>query len=370
MGEENEINGKFTKIMLSLLSVFLVIILILLSVLLIYSPGKIKPIRDKNGKWIRGSISEKVFVIINGIKQGMIIRGKNNRNPVILFLHGGPGMPEYFLAEKYMTNLEDNFTVCYWEQRGSGLSYNSNMSLKTITTEQLISDTLEVTNYLRHRFGQNKIYLVAHSWGSFIGIQAAARVPQLYEAYVGIGQISNQIESEKEAYRYMLGYYKNTGDSEMVKKLESYPILKSDIAINTYLSSSLRDNAMHKADIGTMHDMKSVVKGIFWPVMLCPAYTLNEKINIWRGKCFSQTSELKKLEYSTDLTKKVIELQLPVYFVSGKYDLTVSYSLAKSYLSEIKAPVKRFYLFEHSAHSPLYEESDKFLYIMKTDVFK
>lgn len=362
------IRRKLTKIMWSILSVFLVMVLILMSVLLIRSPGKMKPFLDRSGKGIKDSISEKVFVSINGVKQGMIIRGKNRHNPVVLFLHGGPGMPEYFLAEKHLTELENNFTVCYWDQRGSGLSYNSNMPPKELTEEQLISDTLEATNYLRRRFGQDKIYLAAHSWGSFLGIQAAARAPQLYHAYIGIGQISDQLKSEQEAYQYMLGYYKDSGDSEMVKKLEAYPVLTSNAAMNAYLSSSLRDDAMHRAGIGTMHTMKSVVNGIFWPIMLCRAYTLNEKINIWRGKAFSQNSELKKAEFSTDLTEKVTELQIPVYFVSGKYDLTVSHSLAKSYLTKIKAPVKGFYLFEHSAHSPLFEEPDKFVRIMRTDV--
>lgn len=362
------IKRKPVKIMLSVLSVLPAAILILFSALLIRSPGRTKPVLDKNGEEIPGSISEKVFVPINGVKQGMMIKGKNERNPVILFLHGGPGMPEYFLAEKHLAGLEDSFTVCYWEQRGSGLSYDSNMRPEAMTAEQLISDTLEVTNYLRRRFGQDKIYLVAHSWGSFLGIQAAARAPGLYRAYVGIGQISDQPESEKEAYRYMLNYYKNVGEPEMVKKLETYPVLRSDAAMDAYLTSPLRDDAMHRAGIGTMRDMKSVVNGIFWPVMLCPAYTLSEKINIWRGKAFSQGTELKEAEYSTDLTEKVTELRLPVYFMSGKYDLTVSASLSESYLSELKAPVKGFYLFEHSAHSPLFEEPDQFVRIMKTDV--
>lgn len=93
------------------------------------SPSIPKPFFDKNRKVIAGSISEKVWVKINGLKHGMIIKGKNKNNPVILFLHGGPGMPEYFLAEKYMTGLEDHFVVCYWEQRGSGLSYNKNQTI-------------------------------------------------------------------------------------------------------------------------------------------------------------------------------------------------------------------------------------------------
>lgn len=360
---------KAAKVMVVIFCVILVCALILTALLLIWSPGISQPYLNANGAPLAGSISEKAYEEINGIRQGMFIRGKNKNNPVILFLHGGPGMPEYFLAEKYLSGLEDHFTVCYWEQRGSGLSYRSDMSPNTVTLEQSISDTIEVTNYLRKRFGQDKIYLVAHSYGTFLGIQVASRAPQLYSAYIGIGQISQQYESEKEAYKYMLSYYKTAGNYGMVNKLEAYPILNSDAAMSAYLASSLRDDAMHQAGIGTMHNMHSVITGIFLPVMQCRAYTIGEKINIWSGKAFLQNATaLKEMEYSTDLTKKLTKLDLPVYFISGKYDLTVSYSLAKSYFDKLNAPIKGFYTFENSAHSPLFEESDRFLQIMLQDV--
>ena len=333
------------------------------------SPGKPKPFLDKSGKVIANSISEKIYVSINGVKQGMLIEGKNKNNPVILFLHGGPGMPEYFLAEKYRTGLEDNFTVCYWEQRGSGLSYSKNIFSNSETTEQLITDTLTVTNYLRNRFGQQKIYLMGHSWGTYLGIQVAARAPQLYKAYIGIGQVSQQCKSEIQAYQFMLGQYKAIGNESMVKKLEAYPVTESDTALNAYMESSLRDDAMHKLGIGTMHDMKSVITGIFLPVMQCRAYTLGEKINIWRGKAFLNSStDLRNQMYSTDLTVKVPMLDIPTYFLSGTYDYTVSHTLAESYFKKIQAPIKGFYLFKNSAHSPMFEEPEKYIRIMREDV--
>ena len=310
------------RIALITLTILIVFALILVGTLLVMSPGKPKPFLDKNGKVIAGSISEKIYVNVNMVKQGMFIESENKNNPVLLFLHGGPGMPEYFLAEKYMTGLEDNFTVCYWEQRGSGLSYSKNTSSNSETTEQLISDTLTVTNYLRNRFGQQKIYLMGHSWGTYLGIQAAARAPQLYKAYIGIGQVSQQRESEIQAYQFMLGQYTATEDGTMVKKLEAYPVIESDTALNAYLRSSLRDDAMHKLGIGTMHVMKSVITGIFLPVMQCRAYTLGEKINIWRGKAFLNSStDLRSQMYSADLNVKVPELDIPTYFFEWKLRL-------------------------------------------------
>ncbi len=156
-----------------MLSVILVCVSIFVGFLRICSPGKAIPFLDVNGKPLKGSISEKIYVNINGVEQGMFIKGKDANNPVLLYLHGG--MPDYFLTQKYATGLEDYFTVVWWEQRGSGLSYSADIPPETMTLEQMISDTKELTNYLRNRFGQEKIYLMGHSGGSFIGIQVAAR---------------------------------------------------------------------------------------------------------------------------------------------------------------------------------------------------
>ena len=160
-------------------------------------------------RW-RAVSREKIFVDINGVKQGMFIKVKDVKNPALLFVHGGPGMPEYWLTQRYPTGLEDHFVVVWWEQRGAGLSYSPDIPPETMTAGQFVDDTIAVTNYLRERFGQKRIYLMAHSWGSYIGIQAAAREPDLYYAYIGVGQVSYQIQSEQLAYQYALAYYKES----------------------------------------------------------------------------------------------------------------------------------------------------------------
>ncbi len=363
---EGNLLRKVKKIMLILLSTIAFCIFALTVILLIQSPGKIKPMLYKNGNILKGSISEKTYVKINGVNMGMVIKSKNTSNPVLLFVHGGPGMPEYPLTEKYPTGLEDHFTFVWWDQRGSGLSYQSDMSKDKMTTEQFVSDTIEVSKYLRNRFGQDKIYLMAHSWGSYIGIQAAAKAPELYHAYIGMGQISNQMESEKIAYDYMLKYYKTTGDGKTVNKLQGLSFKTMDHIPKEY--NRIRDDVIHRAEIGTTHKMNSVITGIFMPVMENPEYTLREKINIWRGMAFSKSTVLSKELYSTDLSTKVTKLDIPAYFFSGIYDYTVNYSMSEAYLKKLQAPVKGFYLFNESAHSPIFEEPEKVMQIMQEDV--
>ncbi len=327
-----------------------------------YSNGQPEPYLDEFGDPIIGSISEKTFKTINGVKQGMFIKSKDEKHPVLLILHGG--MPLYFLSQKNPTGLEDYFTVVWWEQRGSGISFDSNISTASITLEQMVADTLEVTNYLRNRFNKNKIYLMAHSGGSFIGIQAAKKAPEFFHAYIGVAQISNQLKSEQLAHEYMLKEYKLIGNKKMVRKLENAPV--TDITPDKYLK--LRDKAMHSLGIGTTHNMKSVITGIFIPSLLCRDYTLREKYNFWAGKSHSGVHSLWSEVLSTNLMIEVPKLEIPVYFFGGVYDYTVSSTLAKEYLRELQAPVKGFYTFKESAHSPIFEEPEKVKEIMLKDV--
>ena len=354
--------------MLILIAIVLAGILILLAVLLAWSPGKPQPFLAENGQPLADSISEKLQVTINGVAQGMFIKSTNSNNPVLLFVHGGPGMPEYWLTQTYPTGLEAHFTVVWWEQRGAGLSYSADIPAETMTAEQYIADTLAVTNYLRQRFGREKIYLMGHSWGSYIGIQAAAREPALYYAYIGMGQISYQLKSEQLAYEYALAYYKKIGNTAMVQRLEAAPPTLTVPLSAAY--TALRDEYMHGAGIGTTHAMRSVISGIFLPSWQFREYTLGEKINLWRGKSFFSASYLNLWNemQATDLTKEVTQLALPVYFFEGAYDYTCAYPLAKAYFEKLNAPVKGFYTFAHSAHSPLFEEPEKMMQILQQDV--
>lgn len=346
------------------LKVFLIGILALAAALLALSPGRPQPFLDPSGEPLAGSLSEKVFADIGGIKQGMFLRSRDTTQPVLLYLHGG--IPDYFLTRKHPTGLEDLFTVAWWEQRGSGISYHPDIPPETMTLEQMIQDVVEVTNYLRRRFGKEKIYLMGRSGGSFIGIQAAARAPELYHAYIGVGQISDQLRSERLAYEYMLGQYREQGNAKMARRLEAAPVV--DGTPKAYLK--WRDKAMHELGVGTMRDMHSVITGIFIPSLTCRAYTLREKVNMWRGKAQSGVSSLWGEILSTNLMDKVPALDIPAYFFGGVYDYTVSTTLAKEYFGQLQAPLKGFYIFEKSAHSPIFEEPEKALRILREDVLR
>jgi pimeloyl-ACP methyl ester carboxylesterase len=328
------------------------------------SPGTPRPVTDENGAIVPGSIAEKTFIEINGAEQGVFIRGRSAELPVLLFLHGG--IPDYFLTARHPTGLEEDFIVVWWEQRGSGLSHGAADPSKPITVEQLVSDAVELTEYLRRRFGQDRIYLMGRSGGTFLGMQLVQRAPELFHAYIAIGQITDQLESEPRAYEYMLESFREAGDAKWVKRLEA-----TSVEHGTPLEYlRIRDGAMHRLGVGTTREMKSIVTGLFVPSLLFPEYTVREKWNLWAAKARYGVSAMWEPIITTDLRDAVPEVQVPVYFLHGVYDYTCSYSLAQSYAAQLRAPMKGFYSFHESAHSPIFEEPDRVREIIRRDVLR
>lgn len=329
------------------------------------SPGRPAPLRAADGTVIAGSLSERVTVEIGGIPQGMIIQTVDPANPVLLFLHGGPGMTEFFMEQDYPTGLEAHFTMVWWEQRGAGMSFSSDIPPETMTMAQMISDTVEVADYLRDRFGKDRILLLGHSWGSYLGIQVAAKAPDRFLAYVGMAQIVHQLRSEVMARDYLLGVYGARGDMGMVRKLEAAHVTMQDGLSPAWMR--LRDAAMHGAGVGHTRDIDSVISGIFLPVWRVRAYTVMDKINVWRGKLWSRQFFWEDM-LRDDLASRLTTFELPVYFFVGVYDQTANPTLSRAYFDAIKAPVTGFYEFQNSAHSPLFEEPATATEILLNDV--
>jgi pimeloyl-ACP methyl ester carboxylesterase len=336
----------------------------LILALFILSPGNPKQFLDKNGNKLKNSISEKIFLDINGSKQGMFIKSKNFNNPVILYLHGG--MPDYFLTEKYPTHLEENFTMVWWEQRNCGTSHNQSSIKSNTTLEQLVDDTIVLTKYLLERFGKEKIYLMGHSGGTFLGVYVTDKAPELYDAYIGIAQMSNQFLSEKIAYEYILHHYKETKNQKMIDYFNSIHFNDQNIIPVKYLKT--RDTAMHELGIGTMRKIRNVVTGLFLPSVYFSEYTIPEKFYLWYDKSKSGISQSWEQMTRTNLIETKNNFKIPVYFLHGLYDYTCSYELAKKYFDRIDAPIKGFYTFDQSAHSPLFEEPEKMNRILINDV--
>ncbi|PKL18523.1 MAG: alpha/beta hydrolase [Spirochaetae bacterium HGW-Spirochaetae-5] len=356
------------KLKVAIISILLIILLLVISVftlIFINSSGEPVPFLDENGKILPSSISEKNYIEVDGGKLGFYIKGKNKNNPILLFLHGG--MPFYFITQDFPTGLDEIFTVVWWDQRGAGISYDA--WHKDITADDLINDTKAITDYLRNRFSQDKIYLMAHSGGSFLAVKVITRYPDLYKAYIAVAQIAYQKLSEKKASEYIIEHYRNDKSKRnIVQSLIDHPIILTEPIPEEY--TKVRDSAMHDLGVGTMHNMKGVITGIFVPSLLFNEYSLKDKINLWKGKATSGISVMWNEIISQDLAKENTKFEMPVYFFHGIFDYTCSYQLAKEYFDVIKAPEKVFFTFNNSAHSPIFEEPLESINIIKTKILK
>jgi pimeloyl-ACP methyl ester carboxylesterase len=352
------------KIMGILLLSIIGVLLIGLIVIALNSPGSLEPLKDKEGKEIANALTEKRFIEIGGTRQGFFIRTENPSNPVILFLHGGPGSPELPLVTSQETSerLEKYFTVCYWDQRGAGMSFSKSIDPATMTVAQIVEDTRQLTEYLKSRFNKEKIYMIGHSWGTFLGLKTIERYPENYWAYIGIGQVTNQLESEKLAYDYMLQHATEIDDKSAVKQLKKFDRNASEFPHLKYIMT-VRSSLMNKYGIGIKRENFSMV-GLIKNLLFFSGYTSSEKFKYASGSLFS-LKHLWNNVVDDNLFESSTVFQVPVYITHGKYDYQVSYALAREYFDKIDAPDKSFFTFEKSAHSPNMEESEKFVQIIR-----
>ncbi|OTO14659.1 alpha/beta fold hydrolase, partial [Enterococcus sp. 3H8_DIV0648] len=236
--------------------IILILCILLLGILtiIVKSPGRLSPLRDEKGRDIPNAISEKIWIDVNGTKQGMFIRGEKPNNPILLYLHGGPGTPmlQFIDYMEKSERLEKDYTVCYWDQRGSGMSYNRATEPSELTIDQMIEDTFVVTEYLRVRFKQKKILLLGHSWGSYLGIKTIEKYPHSYWAYVGVGQVTDQRESERLAYKYMMQRAEEENDSDVIARLSKFNPDAKDFPQLDYLVKG-RTKILNKYGIGHLH---------------------------------------------------------------------------------------------------------------------
>ena len=183
-------------------------------------PASTDPILTDAGNPMAGSIAELIRVPIGGHDQAMMIRGASIDNPVLLFLAGGPGGTELGAMRRHGQALEQDFVVVTWDQRGTGKSYDNLDPTSTLTLQQAVSDTIEVTNYLRNRFGQDKIYLLGQSYGTILGVLAAQQHPELYRAYIGVGQMVDPRETDGVFYRDTLAWARRTGNTALIDQAD------------------------------------------------------------------------------------------------------------------------------------------------------
>nr|WP_154892366.1 alpha/beta hydrolase [Paenibacillus xylanexedens] len=323
---------------------FLILIL-LMAILSLIFPTWTPGIRGEN------SISTMGQIEINGAGHEVMIRGTDRDNPILIFVHGGPGCSEIPYVRKYQEELEQHFTIVHYDQRGSGKSYHFLEDYSGLTTDVLVEDLLALTDYVTAELGQDKVSLVGHSFGTYIGTKAAAKAPDKFHAYIGIGQVADHVQSELDSLNYTLAQAKQAGHAEDVASLERLRGLVERGEKYTPRNMVRKyGGAARQID-----ENRDYILGFLFG----PEYNALDVIRYFMG--IQATQELLLKEESGDhLPELVEELEIPTYFVMGKYDYMTSVNAARKYFNVLEAPVKEFKVFEHSAHYPQFEEKEQF----------
>lgn len=304
--------------------------------------------------------TKKIFRMVNKNMNGMFISSTNENNPVLLFISGGPGVPEVWLneayAKEYPNELSKYFTVCWWDYLGEGLSYDSKIKPQEITLERLASDAHEVAEYLKTTYKKQKIYLMAHSSGTNLGLYLAQTNKNDFYCYFAMGQDHNdQNRRYEEGYYFMKKVFEEKGDKKSLEKMNKLVTVLEDGTFKINKPEKIGkdwEEILLLAGCATTRQMKSDYKDIFKKQMSCKCYTFGERINFWKGKSLLGKSEYRKYRINPS-----VPCVIPVHFLSGYYDYTTPITLSKELYQTIEAPEKSFYTFHNSAHSPLWEEN-------------
>ncbi|MCM1315071.1 MAG: alpha/beta hydrolase [Prevotella sp.] len=336
------------------LNMFKWIAIILLSIIVIFLICRF--IGQKvNSKTLTDGINENMYVDINGTKQWISIYGQNKDNPVLLYLHGGPGSSTSLYDYAFTRKWSDVYTVVTWDQINCGKSYSSDQNDTILTYDLMMSDSIEITKYLLDYLGKDKITLLGHSWETYLGSNLALQYPEYYECYIGTGQLvdfyQNEVAFKEEAVKWV-GNDKE--DKQLIEKLTI-----GDFSMEYY---GARNALMEKyrydifAD-GT--DYNLITTQIFNPYYsLWDFYKyINADFSIYENflnsEEFSKFSLLGKTDY-----------QIPFYNINGDKDYQTNYLIAQEYFDSVIAPYKKMYIMKDTTHGLLESKSEEFSEIL------
>lgn len=309
--------------------------------------------KDAAGTVIDTSIAEERMVTLGGNDQYVLIRGRDTSAPILLFLHGGPGTSAMPFNRLHNADLEDDFLFVNWDQRGTGKSFTPDLDPATLTVDRMTKDLDELVDLLRAEFSDQKILLVGYSWGSLLGLNYVSQHPEKVAGYVGIGQMANTAASETEMYQWAVSEATRRGDTAALDTLE-------EIGAPPYanVDEMMTERAIVGRYGGSWVQPKSDI-AYAREVIRAPEFAWTELRAILRGGAMSLDA-LYDAFTAFDAAEAHPVLDVPVFIIMGRGDRVVSTAQAEKYVDVLEAPRKELIWFEASAHSPQWEEAERF----------
>jgi pimeloyl-ACP methyl ester carboxylesterase len=330
-----------------------IMLLLALTTSLVGCFARTPAIRPDPGKAGTKAIASLEKVRLGGVDQWVLMRGRDTGNPVLLWLHGGPGsaqMPIRALTRE----LEECFVVVHWDQRGAGKSNRGPFDESTMHVQQFIEDAHELTTFLKQRFGQERIYILGHSWGTQLGLLVVRDHPGDYHAYIGVSQLVHRDRSQELAHAVLsarIGEAGNEKDAARLAELGEPPY---------------QDHADYVRFVGMFDryggNMDASMARLAWTALTAPEYTVRDLLAWRRGAIRGSGPMWDEPRYQHfDAFEQVPRLGVPAYFFQGVRDLNTPVDLTVEYAEALEAPLKRVVLFEASAHTPFLGERDRFI---------
>ncbi|QOR67964.1 alpha/beta hydrolase [Cytobacillus suaedae] len=325
---------------------------------------KERPILDNLGHAKENSIVSLEKVKIGGVNQAILIRGENASNPVLFMVHGGPGQSEMYLSHILNGPLEKHFTIVNWDQRGAGKSHTKAVKPTSMNLAQFVSDAEEVIHYVKKKLNKTheKFYLQGHSFGTILSMLMIQQYPHHFHAYIGLAQNIGLTETLRVSYDFVMKKAKETGNQKAISELESI----GKPPFHHFSKGLWKYSVWLEKFGGKMHSRPG--REVFKAIFSAPEYGLVDKINFVKGSLFS-VKHLHQELLQVDLGKLVTKVDIPIYFFIGKHDYACPFELSEQYFDILQAPSKELLYFEHSAHMPHYEETERYydllLYVLK-----
>lgn len=328
---------------------------------LVPRPAGTDPILTADGEPVPGSVAELTELEIGGHGLALMIRGRSVDNPVLLFLAGGPGGSELGAMRRHSEALESDFVVATLDQRGTGKSYAELDPTSTLTLDNAVSDAIEVAEYLRGRFGQEKVYLVGQSWGSLLGVLVAQERPDLVQAFVGVGQMVSPPATDQKYYRDTLAWARDTGSTGLADTLTTNgPPPYANVRLYDPVLSA--EHELYPYDrTGNSEGAAQMGENIF-----VEEYSLMEQ-HVFAGSLETFAALYPRIQ-DVDLREQADRLEVPVYLAQGAYETPGRADPAREWFEVLDAPSKDLVVFDTSGHRPLWEQPEEFHALMTEQV--
>ncbi|MFR5113132.1 alpha/beta hydrolase [Turicibacter sanguinis] len=345
---------RIYKVIIKLIIAVVVLGVILIGGILAYRRIEQRHVQSQINQIIdSGGISEIREIELGGVTQYIAIEGMSQSKPLCLYLHGGPGLsvPYGISARGQNQDLLTHCTAVYWDQRGSGKSYDETLTSQNVSLTQLQQDAKELINYLLETFNKDKLYVIGFSWGTVLGMNLVKEIPQLIEAYFGIGQVVNPSKSDLELYEWLIDEYASIGVNELVLALKQmgYPPYQKVAHQELFTKAITNSGAYIKMHDGVagLNISKWIAQAFSSPdLSIKEAYETLFKTS---HKVLTQSNlwaELNAVQFDEDMTN----LKIPIYFISGVDDYICSKDLLQQWFQKLQAPKKDYLILSHSAH--------------------